>query len=69
MENDGILNLKQLNRHRDRVFSLIQNRLLKEFWTSKRLVDFEKRTKNVESIKFSANEIADNIMEAVENGQ
>ena len=69
MENDGILNRKQLNRHRDRVFSLIQNRLLKEFWTSKRLVDFEKRTKNVESIKYSANEIADNIMEAAENGQ
>ncbi len=68
MDENGIITEKQLNRHRDRVFSLIQNRLLKEFWTSKRLVDLEKRTKNVESIKYSANEIANNIMEAAENG-
>jgi len=69
MDDSGIIIEKQLNRHRDRVFSLIQNRLLKEFWTSKRLVELEQRTKDVDSIKYSANEIANNIMEAADNGE
>ncbi len=68
MDDSGIIIDKQLNRHRDRVFSLIQNRLLKEFWTSKRLVELEKHIKDVDSIKYSANEIANNIMEAADNG-
>ena len=67
MDDKGILTQKQLDRHRDRVFSLIQNNLLKEFWTSKRLVELEQRTKDVESIKSSAHEIADQIMEDSEN--
>lgn len=67
MDDNGILTKKQLNRHRDRVFSLIQNKLLKEFWTSKRLGDLEQRTKNVGSIKSSAHEIAEQIMEATKN--
>lgn len=67
MDDNGILTKKQLNRHRDRVFSMIQNKLLKEFWTSKRLGDLEQRTKNVGSIKSSAHEIAEQIMEATKN--
>lgn len=67
MDDNGILTKKQLDRHRDRVFSLIQNKLLKEFWTSKRLGDLEQRTKNVGSIKSSAHEIAEQIMEATKN--
>jgi LAO/AO transport system kinase len=63
MTNKGIVAKKQLDRHRNRVFDLIQNRLLKEFWTSKRLVELEKRTKNLESIKSSAYQIADDIIE------
>jgi LAO/AO transport system kinase len=67
MDNKGILAQKQLDRHRERVFSLIQDKLLKEFWTSKRLVVLEQRTKDVESIKSSAHEIAKQIMEATKN--
>ncbi len=67
MDNKGALTQKQLNRHRERVFSLIQNKLLKEFWTSKRLVKLEQRTKDVESIKSSAHEIANQIMDATKN--
>ncbi|NHZ85216.1 MAG: methylmalonyl Co-A mutase-associated GTPase MeaB [Planctomycetia bacterium] len=67
MDDSGILTKKQLDRHRDRVFSLIQNKLLKEFWTSKRLVELEQRTKDVESIKSSAYEIANQIMDATKN--
>ncbi len=64
MSYKGIITHKQLDRHRERVFSLIQNKLLREFWTSKRLVELEKRTQDVESIKSSAHEIANQIMDA-----
>ena len=67
MANKGVLTKKQLNRHRERVFSMIQNKLLKEFWTSKKLVELEQRTKDVESIKSSAHEIANQIMDATIN--
>ena len=64
MNDKGIVAQKQLDRHRERVFSLIQNKLIKEFWTSKRLVELEKRTQDVESIKSSAHEIAHQIIDA-----
>jgi len=67
MNDNGIIAQKQLDRHRERVFSLIQNKLLKEFWTSKRLVELEQHTKDVESIKSSAHEIANQIMEATKH--
>lgn len=67
MDDKGILTQKQLNRHRERVFSHIQNKLLREFWTSKRLVELEQRTKDVESIKSSAHEIANQIMDATKH--
>ncbi len=68
MDQNGILTQKKLDRHRDRVFSLIQNQLLNEFWTSKRLKELELRTKSVESIKSSAYEIANQLMDATKNG-
>ena len=67
MDDKGIITKKQLDRHRERVFSLIQNKLLKEFWTSKRLVELEQHTKDVESIKSSAHEIAQQIMDATKH--
>ncbi len=67
MDDKGILTQKQLDRHRDRVFSLIQNKLLNEFWTTKRLVELEQRTKDIKSIKSSAYEIANQIMDDSKN--
>jgi len=67
MEVEGIVEQKQLDRHRNRVFELIQNRLLHEFWTSSRLMDLEKRTNDLGSIKSSAFEIAEEIMESAKN--
>jgi len=67
MDDKGIITQKQLDRHRNRVFSLIQNKLLKEFWTSKRLVELEQHTKDVGSIKSSAYEIARQIMDATKH--
>ena len=62
MKKAGIIAQKQLDRHRDRVFNLVQNNLLNEFWTSKRLKELEQRTRDLESIKSSAYEIAEDIM-------
>ncbi|MEE8341614.1 MAG: methylmalonyl Co-A mutase-associated GTPase MeaB [Candidatus Neomarinimicrobiota bacterium] len=67
MDKKGVLSRKQLDRHRDRVFSLIREKLLMEFWTSKRLALLEKRIKNVETIKSSAHEIAKQIMDATKD--
>ena len=67
MDDKGILTQRKLDRHRDRVFSLIQNKLLNEFWTTKRLVELEQRTKDIESIKSSAYEIANQIMDDSKN--
>lgn len=67
MEVEGIVEQKKLDRHRNRVFELIQNRLLNEFWTSSRLIDLEKRTNDLGSIKSSAFEIAEEIMESAKN--
>ena len=67
MDKNNILTEKRLGRHRNRVFSLIQNRLLNEFWTSNRLLELEKRTNNLEFIKLSAYEIANQLMEATNN--
>ncbi len=68
MDKDGILDKKKLDRHKGRIFTLIQNKLLREFWTSKRLVELENHTDNVESIKSSAYEIANQIMETAKDG-
>ena len=67
MTDEGIVTKKQLDRHRKRVFALIQNKLLKEFWTSNKLAELEQLTNDVESIKSSAYEIAEQIMDATKN--
>lgn len=67
MSEKGFIDQKQLDRHRNRVFDLVQNNLLKEFWTSKRLKELEQKTKDLASIKSSAYEIAEGIMKSTEN--
>ena len=62
MSAEGIIKRKRLERHRNRVFDIIQNKLLKEFWTSKRLVALEQQTNNLEFTKSSVYQIAEEIM-------
>ena len=68
MDKRGILESKRLERHRDRIRGLIQDRLLSKFWSSHRLEQLEKVTQSVESIQSSPYEIAEELLTAFENG-
>jgi LAO/AO transport system kinase len=68
MDKRGILESKRLERHRDRIRGLIQDRLLRKFWSSHRLEQLEKATQSVESIQSSPYEIAEELLTAFENG-
>ena len=68
MDKRGILESKRLERHQDRIRGLIQDRLLRKFWSSHRLEQLEKATQSVESIQSSPYEIAEELLTAFENG-
>ena len=68
MDKRGILESKRLERHRDRIRGLIQDRLLSKFWSSHQLEQLEKATQSVESIQSSPYEIAEELLTAFENG-
>ena len=68
MDKRGILESKRLERHRDRIRGLIQDRLLSKFWSSHRLEQLEKATQSVESIQSSPYETAEELVTAFENG-
>ncbi|HCN24057.1 MAG TPA: methylmalonyl Co-A mutase-associated GTPase MeaB [Candidatus Marinimicrobia bacterium] len=68
MDKRGILESKRLERHRDRIRGLIQDRLLRKFWSSHQLEQLEKATQSVESIQSSPYEIAEELLTAFENG-
>ena len=68
MDKRGILESKRLERHRERIRGLIQDRLLSKFWSSHRLEQLEKATQSVASIQSSPYEIAEELLTAFENG-
>ena len=68
LDKRGILESKRLERHRERIRGLIQDRLLSKFWSSHRLEQLEKATQSVESIQSSPYEIAEELLTAFENG-
>ena len=68
MDKRGILESKRLERHRERIRGLVQDRLLRKFWSSHRLEQLEKATQSVESIQSSPYEIAEELLTAFENG-
>lgn len=62
MEAQGILNIKRLERHRSRVFSLVQEKLLDDFWTSEKRAALEQKTDSIDSIKASPHEISASLL-------
>jgi len=68
LDKRGILESKRLERHRERIRGLIQDRLLSKFWSSHRLEQLEKATQSVASIQSSPYEIAEEFLTAFENG-
>ena len=63
-----MLESKRLERHRERIRRLIQDRLLSRFWSPHRLEQLEKVTQSVESIQSSPYKIAEELLTVFENG-
>ncbi|MCP4932260.1 MAG: methylmalonyl Co-A mutase-associated GTPase MeaB [Candidatus Marinimicrobia bacterium] len=58
MKNNGVMTQKQLARHKNRVHHLIQDRLLKKFWTQEKLAELELSINSLESTQTSPHEVA-----------
>ena len=68
MDKMGMLESKRIERHRERIRRLIQDRLLSRFWSPHRLEQLEKVTQSVESIQSSPYKIAEELLTVFENG-
>lgn len=64
MEDEGVMAQKQLDRHRKRVFNLVQDRLLREFWTQAKLNKLEESIHNLNSTNASPHEVAHSLLSA-----
>jgi len=62
MESNGILQQKRIERHQNRVFDLVRQRLLDDFWTSKKIEDFQQLMQTNDSIEISPYKIAQDIL-------
>ena len=62
MEKEGILIQKRLDRHRNRVYNIIQDRLLKKFWTQERLDQLEISINHLDTIQTSPHEVATSLL-------
>lgn len=62
MESSGLLDQKRLDRHRNRVFDLVQEKLLDDFWTSEKRTALEQQTDSIDSIKASPHEISASLL-------
>lgn len=62
MEKEGILIQKQLDRHQNRVYNIIQDRLLKRFWTQERLDQLEISINHLDTTQTSPHEVATSLL-------
>jgi len=62
-------NQKRLTHHRDRVQSIIQDRLIRKFWTSKRLEQLALATKKLDTIDTSPQQLAQEFLGTGNNGK
>ncbi len=62
MKDEGVLMAKQLERYRNRIFNLIQDRLLRKFWTQEKLDQMELSIQNLELTNTSPHEVANSLL-------
>ena len=62
MRNEGVLKEKKLERYRNRIFNLIQDRLLRKFWTQEKLDQMETSIKNLKLTNVSPHEVANALL-------
>jgi LAO/AO transport system kinase len=68
LEVSGILREKKLQRFKKRVLFIIQDHLLNEFWTLKRLDKLEKDVSKITSRNLSAYEVAHDLLKDLNHG-
>ncbi len=62
MKDEGVLKAKQLERYRNRIFNLIQDRLLRKFWTQEKLDQMELSIQNLELTNTSPHKVANSLL-------
>ncbi len=62
MRNEGVLKEKKLERYRNRIFNLIQDRLLRKFWTQEKFDQMETSIKNLKLTNASPHEVANALL-------
>ena len=62
VKNNNLFNERQLDRYRNRVLSIIKNKLISEFWTSGKIKQLDKATKNIKSTKISPHKLAEELL-------
>ena len=62
MTNEGVLKEKKLDRYRNRIFNLIQDRLLQKFWTQEKFDQMETSIKNLKLTNASPHEVANALL-------
>ena len=63
MQNKNMLNEKKLLRHKNRILQLVQERLLSNFWSKKKVDQLKLAINNINSIKVSHYEVMRKLFE------
>ena len=63
MQKNGLFNNKKLERHKNRILNLVQDRLLSDFWTKKKIDELKRSINNINSIKVSHYEVMKKLFE------
>ena len=63
MEDAGVIEQKQINRHRKRVFDLVKDRLISKFWSQKKIDQLEESIRNLNKTSASPHELAQLLIE------
>ena len=63
MQKNGLFNNKKLERHKSRILNLVQDRLLSDFWTKKKINELKRSINNINSIKVSHYEVMKKLFE------
>ena len=63
MVDAGVIEQKQINRHRKRVFDLVKDRLISKFWSQKKIDQLEESIRNLNKTSASPHELAQLLIE------
>ena len=63
MEDAGVIEQKQINRHRKRVFDLVKDRLISKFWSQKKIDQLEESIRNLNKTSASPHVLAQLLIE------